>query len=165
MNYIWFYDYPIGRIGIVEKDFRISNIFFFCGKAPNELFKDLETELIKKTSVQLREYFEGKRAVFDVPLYITGTNFQISVMNALMDIPYGQTRTYKDIAESIGNNKACRAVGMANNRNPIAIIVPCHRVIGKNKSLTGYAGGLETKKYLLELEKEYYYNFNLNYTC
>ncbi len=111
------------------------------------------TALLKKVVKELDEYFSGKRKTFDIPISFNGTEFQKKVWNALLEIPYGETRSYKDIAEHIGNPKACRAVGMANHNNPISIIVPCHRVIGKNGSLTGYAGGLDMKNYLLQLEK------------
>ena len=103
--------------------------------------------------MQLSQYFDGRRKKFDLKLSYHGTEFQIKVWKALEKIPYGETCTYKDIAESVGIPKGCRAVGMANNRNPIVIVVPCHRVIGMNGSLTGYAGGLEMKEYLLDLEK------------
>jgi len=101
---------------------------------------------------QLQEYFAGKRKVFDLELAPSGTDFQKKVWQALLKIPYGKTATYKEIAAAIGHPKAARAVGMACNKNPIAIIIPCHRVVGSNGSLTGYAGGLEMKKRLLELE-------------
>lgn len=102
---------------------------------------------------QLEEYFQGNRYEFDLPLHPVGTPFQQKVWEALQQIPYGETRSYKEIAIECGNEKACRAVGMANNRNPIAIVIPCHRVIGKNGKLVGYAGGLDIKTFLLELEK------------
>ena len=105
------------------------------------------------TAMQLKEYFTGKRKKFDVPLNPQGTDFQRSVWKALQDIPYGKTRSYKQIAKAIGNPKACRAVGMANNKNPIWILIPCHRVIGSDGTLTGYGGGLEMKKRLLNIEK------------
>ena len=103
--------------------------------------------------MQLDEYFNGNRKKFDLPLVLHGTDFQISVWKALQDIPYGKTRSYGEIAARIGSPKASRAVGMANNRNPIVIIVPCHRVLGHNGSLTGFAGGLDLKQGLLDLEK------------
>ena len=112
-----------------------------------------ETPLIKEACRQLSEYLKGERKTFDLPLNPKGTDFQKCVWRALCDIPYGETRTYKQIAEAIGNPKAVRAVGMANNRNPITIIVPCHRVIGANGKLVGYGGGLEMKEFLLRLEK------------
>lgn len=102
---------------------------------------------------QLEEYFQGNRKRFDVPIHMSGTPFQQSVWRALQEIPYGETRSYKDIAAAIGNPKACRAVGMANNRNEILILVPCHRVIGADGSLVGFGCGLDAKKYLLNLEK------------
>lgn len=101
---------------------------------------------------QLDEYFAGTRTAFDFPCAPQGTPFQQKVWAALCEIPYGETRSYKQIAEAVGKPKACRAVGMANNRNPIIIVIPCHRVIGANGALTGYGGGLEMKRALLELE-------------
>lgn len=102
--------------------------------------------------LQLQEYFQGKRKSFDLPLNPQGTEFQKKVWAELCNIPYSQTRTYKEIAQAIGHPKAARAVGMANNRNPIPIIIPCHRVIGASGSLIGYAYGVEMKKRLLDLE-------------
>jgi len=151
MKNVWFYDYPIGTVGIAEENGAISHVFFSSAKTFKN-FEVAETLLIQKAAAQLTEYFNGKRIEFDLPLSLHGTDFQISAWKALQTIPYGGTRSYKDIAVMIGNPKACRAVGMANNRNPIAIIIPCHRVIGQNGGLTGYGGGLHIKKYLLELE-------------
>lgn len=113
-----------------------------------------DDEQIAPVVAQLYEYFKGDRRSFDLPLGFKGTDFQKRVWEALRDIPYGQTRTYKDIAESIGSPKAVRAVGNANNKNPLSIIVPCHRVIGSSGSLVGYGGGLDRKAYLLDLEQE-----------
>ena len=112
-----------------------------------------ETALIKEAYQQLSEDLKGERKEFDLPLKLRGTDFQKRVWRALCDIPYGETRSYKQIAEAIGNPKAVRAVGMANNRNPITIVVPCHRVIGADGKLVGYGGGLEMKEFLLRLEK------------
>ncbi|ASJ52181.1 [Fe-S]-binding protein [Brevibacillus formosus] len=103
--------------------------------------------------IQLEEYFAGKRKSFDVPTVLYGTPFQKAVWNELSNIPYGETRSYKDIALAIGAAKAVRAIGGANNRNPIPVIIPCHRVIGSNGSLVGYGGGLSIKEYLLSLEE------------
>ncbi len=103
---------------------------------------------------QLTEYFAGERKDFDLPLALAGTEFQVSVLKALLEIPYGETRTYGAIAKQIGRPKAVRAVGAANGRNPIPIIVPCHRVIGSSGHLTGFGGGLDTKETLLRLEAE-----------
>ncbi len=115
-----------------------------------------ETKLIKEAHKQLEEYLNKKRKEFELPLLPQGTEFQLKVWNALKEIPYGQTCSYKDIAIKAGNEKASRAVGMANNRNPIAIFIPCHRVIGANGKLVGYAGGLDIKEKLLDLERENY---------
>jgi len=103
-------------------------------------------------AAQLEEYFDGERREFDLPLDPSGTPFQMAVWKELLAIPYGETRSYKQIAENIGSPKAFRAVGLANNRNPISIIIPCHRVIGSDGSLVGYGGGLDMKQKLLELE-------------
>jgi methylated-DNA-[protein]-cysteine S-methyltransferase len=112
-----------------------------------------ETALLKDAHKQISEYLKGERRSFDLPLSPSGTEFQQRVWKALTGIPYGETVTYEDIARKVGNEKACRAVGMANNRNPISLIIPCHRVIGKNGKLTGYGGGLGIKEYLLKLER------------
>ena len=101
---------------------------------------------------QLQGYFSGTLKRFEMPISLSGTEFQQSVYRQLINIPYGETRSYSDIAEAIGNKKAVRAVGNANSKNPIAIVVPCHRVIGRDGSLTGFAGGIEAKKILLRLE-------------
>ncbi|MCI2081765.1 MAG: methylated-DNA--[protein]-cysteine S-methyltransferase [Bacteroidales bacterium] len=111
------------------------------------------TSLTDDVFIQLEEYFAGQRRIFSVPLELHGTDFQMEVWKALLDIPYGHTKTYGEIACAVGNSKACRAVGMACNRNPIAIIVPCHRVIGFDGELTGYAGGIMMKRMLLDIER------------
>ena len=108
--------------------------------------------MLRQCEEELTAYFAGTLRTFSVPLQPVGTPFQLSVWEALRQIPYGETRTYAQIAEAIGNPKACRAVGMANNRNPISILIPCHRVIGAGGALVGYGGGLEVKKFLLALE-------------
>ena len=122
-----------------------------CDHSSNTVFTD---EAYK----QLIEYLDGIRKTFDIKLSLKGTEFQKAVWNQLCDIPYGETRSYSDIAIAIDNPKASRAVGMACNKNPVMIVVPCHRVIGKNKSLTGYALGIDIKKQLLDLEKEQMFN-------
>lgn len=111
------------------------------------------TKLTDEVYVQVAEYLAGKRKKFDFSYKLIGTEFQMKVWEELLRIPYGETRSYKDIAVAIGNPKASRAVGMANNKNPIAIVVPCHRVIGSNGQLVGYAGGLDMKRALLNIEK------------
>lgn len=113
------------------------------------------TELLSMATIQLDEYFQGKRTTFSLPFKLTGTPFQLAVWKELQNIPYGKTTSYKEIAQKINKPKACRAVGMANNKNPLPIIIPCHRVIGSNGKLIGYAGGLNLKNYLLELEQSH----------
>lgn len=108
--------------------------------------------LLLLTEKQLREYFDGARKTFELPLHFHGTDFQQQVWRALLTIPYGETRSYLQIAQHIGNEKSVRAVGAANGKNPISIIAPCHRVIGSSGKLTGFAGGLEAKAFLLQLE-------------
>lgn len=152
MKSLAFYTFPIGKVGIAADDEGICGVFF-SNETPPEGFEQVETPMIKKAAMQLSEYFEGKRKEFDVPLHLGGTEFQAAVWRALMTIPAGETRSYKEIAIMVGKPGGSRAVGMANNRNPVAIIVPCHRVIGQDGSLTGYAGGLSIKQYLLDHEK------------
>lgn len=118
-------------------------------------FTDRETPLHREAFRQLTEYLEGKRKDFDLPLKPAGTPFQQRVWQALREIPYGQTRSYGEIARAVGNPKASRAIGMANNRNPVMIFIPCHRVIGTDGRLVGYAGGLDVKERLLRLEESH----------
>ena len=153
MIYTYFYDFPIGKVGIAETNGTISHVYFddTTNKPKNTEMK--ETRLIKSCVAQLREYFDGKRTEFDLPLTLNGTEFQLKAWKALQEIPYGEVRSYKEQAIAVGNVKACRAVGMANNRNPISIIVPCHRVVGHSGKLVGYGGGLPVKEYLLDMEK------------
>ena len=144
------YDTSIGKINIIQEGEYIVKIGF------DEELKDIEikeTKLILKTISEIKEYLEGKRKEFDIPIKLQGTKFQKKVWNELLKILYGETCSYKDIAIRINNEKGVRAVGMANHNNPIAIIVPCHRVIGKNGKLVGYAGGIDIKSKLLEIEK------------
>ena len=152
MKSLYFYNTDIGKIGIADNGKAITNVYF--NESPK--LKDTEikeTDLIKEAAQQLKEYLAGKRKSFNIPLMPEGTEFQKSVWEALQQIPYGKTCSYGEIAEKIGNPKACRAVGMANNKNPIGIFIPCHRVIGANGKLVGYAGGLEMKEHLLAIEK------------
>ena len=150
MNNIFFYETEIGIIGVRENNKSITDIFFSKVDTNDNIE---ETDLIKECFKQLKEYFEGNRMKFDLPLDARGTEFQKKVWNELLNIPYGETKSYKDIAVAIGNEKACRAIGMANNKNPIPIIIPCHRVIGSNGKLVGYAGGVNVKEKLLNIEK------------
>lgn len=147
----FYYETEIGKIGIVENGTAITNMYF--GDIIPQDVDIQETPLLKKANEELQEYFSGKRKNFDLPLKAEGTDFQRKVWKALQEIPYGETCSYKDIAENIGNIKASRAVGMANNKNPIFIFIPCHRVIGSNGKLVGYAAGLDVKERLLDMEK------------
>ena len=153
MENIFFYNTKLGKIAIIENGQEITHIEIVEDKYPEEI-QICETELTKKAFTQLEEYFEGKRKCFELPLNPKGTEFQKKVWKALCDIPYGETRSYKDVAIAINNPKGPRAVGMANNKNPIMIVIPCHRVVGSNGSLVGYAGGLHIKEKLLSIEKE-----------
>jgi len=143
------YNMPVGTIGIYEKENKICAVRL---ADIQDVCEEKETPLIKETAQQLKEYFAGSRKEFTLPLLLEGTDFQIKVWQALTKIPYGETRSYKQIAQNIGNPKAQRAVGGANNKNKILIIIPCHRVTGANGSLTGYACGIDIKRYLLNLE-------------
>ena len=149
MIYQYSYETKLGSVTIVEED---GALLAITTHRTYEGIKQ-ETLLIKEAYSQLSEYLIGERKSFDLPLKPRGTVFQQQVWKALCDIPYGETRSYKQIAEAIGNPKAVRAVGMANNRNPLLIVVPCHRVIGANGKLVGYGAGIEKKEFLLKLEK------------
>ncbi|ACA44060.1 methylated-DNA--[protein]-cysteine S-methyltransferase [Clostridium botulinum] len=145
-----FYDFEFGTLKIGYTDERV--VFL---KRVEQINADNEpSELSDLAFGQVREYLKGNRHDFDFPYELDGTDFQKKVWNALCRIPYGETRTYKQIAMVVGNSKASRAVGMANNKNPLTIVVPCHRVVGTNGNLIGYAGGLNMKKALLELERK-----------
>lgn len=153
MNNIFFYETDIGNIGIAENGKAITNVFFHNEQILEE-FNIEETDLLRKAGKELKEYFNGERIEFDIPLEVNGTDFRKSVWKELCKIPYGETCTYGDIAKRIGNPKASRAVGLANNKNQIPIFIPCHRVIGANGKLVGFGGGIEIKKYLLDLESK-----------
>lgn len=137
---------PIGPLTLEADENAVTAIRFSAGGAQDA------SPLLDAAEAQLREYFAGARRTFDLPLAPHGTAFQQRVWTALRTIPYGETRTYGELAAAIDSPNASRAVGMANHRNPIPIIIPCHRVIGANGTLTGYAGGLEIKRRLLALE-------------
>lgn len=151
--YIYFYETSIGRIGIAERDGNITNLCFAADETPKDA-QLLETPLIKEASKQLDAYLSGNLKEFSLPMSPQGTDFQKGVWTQLCQIGYCKTATYKQIATNNGNPKASRAVGLANNRNPIPIFIPCHRVVGSNGKLVGYRGGLELKERLLRLEKE-----------
>jgi len=154
------YNFKIGKILIVEDENYIVKVEFLNDKTfalDDKIFKvgiKKETMLIKKTKQELMEYFDCKRKIFDIPIKLDGTEFQVKVWKELLKLPYGKTCSYLDIAKKIGNPNGARAVGMANNKNKIQIIIPCHRVIGSNKKLIGYAGGIKIKEKLLKLEKD-----------
>ncbi len=146
---IGYYKSPVGIIEIEEEDGKIVGLKFTnCAQVV-----DNSSEVIRKCEEQLAEYFVGKRKEFELEMVLKGTEFQQKVWRELAKIPYGKTVSYREIAQNVGNEKAVRAVGTAIGRNPIAIIVPCHRVIGTDGSMTGYAYGVELKRKLLDLEK------------
>jgi len=141
---------PVGTLVIGEDDAGITLIEF--SDETTEYPVPENSRYLESAAEQLREYFAGNRKEFDLPLSLHGTDFQKLVWDALRQIPYGSYASYQNIAIAVGNRNSTRAVGMANNRNPVVIVIPCHRVIGKDGSLTGYGGGLDKKKYLLNLE-------------
>ena len=149
MNH-YVYAMPQGRMTIVDSGGAVVRIGF--GVLDVEGSELSPTALTNEAATQLMEYFAGKRRTFSLPLAPKGTPFQKEVWQALSSIPYGQTRSYADIAAQVGRPKAFRAVGMANNRNPIPIVIPCHRVVGSSGDMVGYAYGTKIKRYLLELE-------------
>ncbi len=155
MKKIFWVDTPLGKMGLGEEDNYITNLWLRETQIDCRAFVTEDSPLIRKARGQLEEYFAGRRREFDLPLAPGGTDFMRAVWNALLTIPYGQTRSYKEIAECVGNVRACRAVGGANNKNPIPIFIPCHRVIGANGQLVGFGGGLDMKEGLLALEKRY----------
>lgn len=152
MKNVFFYQIKIGKIAIEADETAVLAVRLSHPVSDKEV---KETPLIQKAYQQIDEYLTGKRKVFDIPMRPEGTEFQKKVWQVLEQIPYGETWTYKQLAEKTGNVKACRAVGNANNKNKLPIFIPCHRVIGCNGKLVGYAGGLEVKKALLNLEALY----------
>jgi methylated-DNA-[protein]-cysteine S-methyltransferase len=144
---------PLGRMVVITIEGQLAGLNFDAGdRTPSVPDEPHESETLHVVSRQLDEYFQGVRTRFDIPLRLEGTRFQLAVWAALMEIPYGQTSTYARLAEDVGRPAAARAVGAANGRNPISIIVPCHRLIGAGGALTGYGGGLDRKRELLDLE-------------
>lgn len=149
MTFHYTYETVLGSVTFIEEDGALLSI----SMQATDRGIEQETPLIKDALLQLSEYLRGERKKFDIPFRMRGTEFQIQVWKVLQNIPYGETRSYKQIAEAIGDPKAVRAIGMANNRNPLLIVIPCHRVIGKDGSLVGYGEGIEMKEFLLRLEK------------
>ncbi|MEG1314646.1 MAG: methylated-DNA--[protein]-cysteine S-methyltransferase, partial [Anaerovoracaceae bacterium] len=150
MKTIFKYDINLGLLSIVEEDNKIVRVTL--SDINDVTIRNEETALIRQTYSEIMEYLQGKRKTFDIPLQLHGTEFQLKVWEELKNIPYGETISYKELARRVGSPKGCRAVGQANNKNPIPIIIPCHRVIGENGKLVGYNGGVEIKQFLLELE-------------
>ncbi len=146
------YPTPIGPLCICEEDGFITHISTAPLACRSEEWKEEETPLIRRAYHQLTEYFRGERRTFDLPIRPHGTDFQQRVWQALREIPYGETRSYWQIAEAVGCPRGVRAVGGANNRNPLLIVTPCHRVIGADGRMVGFAAGVERKEFLLRLE-------------
>ncbi|MEG2883778.1 MAG: methylated-DNA--[protein]-cysteine S-methyltransferase [Acinetobacter sp.] len=158
MQLVYMYmDSPVGALKLVAHDQALVAVMWDNEDHKRvrlaELIEDRQHPMLLRVEKQLEEYFAGQRQQFDLPLDFQGTDFQQQVWQALLTIPYGEKRSYKDIAVQIGNEKAVRAVGAANGRNPISIIAPCHRVIGSSGALVGFAGGLDKKQILLSLEQ------------
>lgn len=149
---VYFYQTQLGRIGIEEENGSLRNVYFHNETLPDNL-AIRETPLLQEAARQLNAYLAGSLKSFSLPLAPSGTVFRQKIWQLLCEIPYGETVSYKDIAIAAGNPKAMRAVGQANNKNPIPIFIPCHRVIGANGQLVGYGGGLDIKVQLLALEK------------
>jgi methylated-DNA-[protein]-cysteine S-methyltransferase len=150
-------DSPVGPLTLVSSsDGELTGLYMDQQRhrPAQALFGDRDDSLLPQVAVQLAEYFAGRRTRFDLPLKLIGTAFQQEVWTALLDIPYGRTTTYGELAERLGKPRAARAVGLANGRNPIGIVVPCHRVVGSTGSLTGYGGGLDRKQHLLSHERQ-----------
>jgi len=148
-----YFNSPIGTIKLTADENAIVSLSFIS-EEKSKIEKARTNKIITECKKQLKEYFAGKRKKFDVPLKLDGTEFQKKVWKQLLKIPYGKTASYGEIARKIKDPKAARAVGGANNKNKIAIIIPCHRVIGADGSLTGYAGGMDIKQWLLDHERE-----------
>lgn len=152
MKTIWMISSPIGKLTLQLDHSALEAIHF--GEIKIDGYEYKKTELTQQVIKELEEYFQGERKRFTLPLSLEGTYFQKKVWEALEDIPFGETRTYKEIATKIGHEGAYRAVGSANNKNKIPIVIPCHRVIASNGKLAGYAGGMDLKEKLLNLEKK-----------
>ncbi|MFW2160125.1 methylated-DNA--[protein]-cysteine S-methyltransferase [Acinetobacter beijerinckii] len=158
MQLVYMYmDSPVGALKLVAHDQALVAVMWDNEDHKrvrlSELVEDRQHPMLHQVKQQLEQYFAGQRQQFDLPLDFQGTDFQQQVWQALLTIPYGETRSYKEIAVQIGNEKAVRAVGAANGKNPISIIAPCHRVIGSSGTLVGFAGGLDKKQILLSLEQ------------
>lgn len=153
MKSLFYYPTPIGRIRILENGNAITHLYFEDEPVSTDAILQ-ETELLKEAGHQLQLYFAGQLREFNLPLAPAGTDYMRRVWDALCTIPYGETRSYREVAASLGNPQAARAVGLANNKNPLPLFIPCHRVIGSNRKLVGYRGTLSVKEQLLVLEKQ-----------
>ncbi len=151
-SYFTSYQSPLGRIFLYEKENRLVSISW--NKFPCENTMEKTTSVLAETVQQLKEYFCGRRRIFSIPLFLEGTDFQKSVWQKLQEIPFGETLSYEAVAQDIKRPKACRAVGLANGKNKIPIIIPCHRVINKSGTLAGFSVGIDKKQFLLRLEKQ-----------
>lgn len=151
MKFIYSYSTFLGNLFLVEENKNI--VYIHTQKPMMDGCIYLETDLIQLAFYQLNDYFQGKRKTFDFPIHMNGTPFQVKVWKALQNIPYGETRSYQEIANIIGCHHGSRAVGSANHRNKLLIVVPCHRIVGSDGSLTGFALGISLKQQLLDLEK------------
>lgn len=149
-NGVLYYPSPVGLLQLCADEEGLCGVHFVGTEAEPDT--GTENELLRRTARELDEYFGGKRRDFDIPLSLHGTPFQRRVWEALLQIPYGETRSYAEVAAMAGSPKAFRAVGMANHNNPVSILVPCHRVINTGGGLGGYGGGLDVKRFLLQLE-------------
>nr|WP_320146168.1 methylated-DNA--[protein]-cysteine S-methyltransferase [uncultured Anaeromusa sp.] len=153
MAAVFYYQTELGVVGIEENGTALTKLYFGEVKRPREA-ELRETALLQEAGRQVKEYLAGGRKDFTLPLAPVGTDFQQRVWSALREIPYGETRTYGEIAVSIGCPQGARAVGLGNNKNPLLLFIPCHRVVGVNGKLVGYAGGIAAKEYLLNMEKQ-----------
>lgn len=155
MTEISFLATPIGKIGVAAEEEFITKVFFKIADLPEQWQRGDQNSLLREAQAQMDAYFAGKLREFDLPLYAEMSDFSKAVLEATLEIPYGQVITYGEMARRLGNPNAARAVGSALNRNPFPILIPCHRVVGSSGALTGYAGGLESKKFLLDMEKQF----------
>lgn len=155
MQDIYFWNSPIGILKLSAENEHLTGVSLLQKNTDQNAIQNSvsHSDLLYEAYTQLQEYFAGKRTQFELPIHNAGTAFQRRVWQELRQIPYGETRSYQDLAVAIGNPRACRAVGQANNKNPLLIINPCHRVIHKNGDITGFGCGTEVKKFLLNLEK------------
>jgi O-6-methylguanine DNA methyltransferase len=153
MNYVTVVDSPIGRLSLYSDGEALTGLYMEKREPPGEWIPGEDIAVLKSAAQQLKEYFTGARRDFDLPVALHGTAFQCKVWEHLRSIPCGETWSYGQLAQRIRQPTASRAVGLANGRNPVSIVIPCHRVIGSDGSLTGYGGGLERKQWLLEHER------------